>query len=163
MKNNKLIKRIAVFDIDGVLLCSLHRYKTIASKKGERIDLQFWRENEKNCIQDKPLPLAETYKKFLKQRNTFVIIATSRVMKALDYSTIAEKIGEPDAYISRIHNGQKGGLMKLNGIKWLISECNLQHVTTDNITIYEDNINYLKTLCDGLNCHGIYVPSKQGH
>lgn len=163
MKNQKKIKHIKIFDIDGVLLDSSHRYRTIVDKKGERIDLDHWREHEPKCIYDTTLPLADLYKCFLGRQNTFVIIATSRVLKALDYSVISEKLGEPDGYISRLHNGQKGGNLKLQGIKWLINECNLVHVLPENITVYEDNIKYLKTLCDGLNCQGIYVPSKQGH
>ena len=164
--NNKT--RLIVFDIDGVLLDSSHRYRTIVNENGqEKIDLNHWRKNERHCKKDKPLELAEKYKKLLKQKNAFVIIATSRIIKTKDYRTIKVKLGLPHAIVSRNNNAQKGGQLKLNGILSVMDKANLYNIK--KIDIFEDNIEYLKTIADGLkntlnietNAH--YIISNQGH
>lgn len=162
-KNSVLIKRISIYDIDGVLLDSSHRYRTIATKKGEKIDLQHWRENEHLLINDKKLPLCLQYEKDILTDSCFVIIATSRIMKSRDYAFIEENLGFPDSFVSRISNKQKGHDLKINGIQRAIQELNLTHVSPDKITVYEDNIVYLKNICDYFQCKGVYIPSKQGH
>ena len=49
----------------------------------------------------------------------------------------------------------------------MINECNLNHI--DNISIYEDNAEYLKIIADGIfqglgiNPKAFYIPSLQGH
>lgn len=163
MKNPKKIKFIDIFDIDGVLLDSSHRYLTIETKKGLKIDLNHWRENEHLCLNDSVLPMAEQYKKLLEYKTHFVIIATSRILKPLDYDFIEKNIGLPDAIVSRLHNKQKGHDLKINGILRIIQDCNLSHIDYRNITVFEDNIQYLKGICDFFQCNGVYVPSKQGH
>lgn len=163
MKKSKKIKYINIFDVDGVLACSAHRYKTIETKKGLKIDLDYWRSNEHLCVNDSLLPTAELYKKLLAFNTHFVIVATSRILKPLDYDFIDKNIGLPDAIVSRLHNKQKGHDLKINGILRIIQDCNLSHVDYKNITVYEDNIHYLKGICDYFQCKGVYIPSKQGH
>lgn len=162
-KYGKTVKKIAVFDVDGVLLCSLHRYRTILTKKGEKIDLDHWRENEKRLFNDSILPTALLYEKMLERKNTFVIIATSRILKADDYAMIESTLGFPDSIVSRLNNKQKGADLKIQGMQKVINDCNLSHIKPANITIYEDNIHYLKSFCDFFRCNGIYIPSFQGH
>ena len=167
IKNMKNKTRLAIFDIDGVLLDSSHRYRTIQTPNGERLDLNHWRKNEKHCKKDKPLELAEKYKKLLTQKNAFVIIATSRIIKAKDYRTIKVKLGLPHAIVSRNNSTQKGGHLKLNGILSVMDKANLYNI--DKIDIYEDNIDYLKVIADGLKNalniqpNAYYVVSNQGH
>lgn len=163
MKKAQLIKKIDVFDIDGVLLDSTHRYRTLSTKKGEKIDLRHWRENEHLFFNDKKLPTSLQYEKCLNAKNTFVIIATSRILSPKEYEFIDLTLGFPDSMVSRSHNKQKGGLLKCEGIQRVIQDCNLQHVKMENMTIYEDNIQYLKVICDYFKCCGVYIPSAQGH
>ena len=162
------IKKCYIFDIDGVLLDSSHRYKLVLSRGGKaRIDLDHWRENEHRTVEDKVLPLAAHYKKVLKQMNSFVIIATSRIMSAIDYQVIEEKLGKPHALISRLTNEQKGGDLKLNGIIRTLADLNLNSI--DTFHIFEDNVQYLKHIADGIKQHynvqpfAHYIVSKQGH
>lgn len=164
MKNPKKIKHVHVFDLDGVLLDSSHRYLTVTINGKEKICLDHWRENEKLNHLDKALPLAEYYKKLLTTKNCFVIIATSRILKVSDYTHISNVLGLPDGIVSRLHNKQKGASMKIKGINRILEDCELsQHITNNNITVYEDNIEYLKGICDSLKCIGVYIPSNQGH
>ena len=159
------MKKCYIFDIDGVLLDSSHRYKLEEGKA--RIDLEHWRANEHRTVEDKPLPLAAHYKKVLKQKNSFVIIATSRVMSAIDYQVIEQKLGKPHALISRVANSQKGGDLKLNGVLRLINDLSLKSI--DKVHIYEDNIQYLKHIADGIKNNlnimpeAHYIVSNQGH
>lgn len=163
-----LITKCYIFDIDGVLLDSSHRYKVTLSKDGKkRIDLDHWRENEHKTIKDTLLSTAEIYKKVLKQKNSFVIIATSRIMSAVDYQVIEEKLGKPHALISRLTNEQKGGDLKLNGVIRTLADLKLTNINTFHI--FEDNVQYLKYIADGIKQHynvqpfAHYIVSNQGH
>ena len=79
-----MIKYIHMFDCDGVLLSSLHRYRTMPC--GTRIDLDHWRENStpEKIWQDSPLPMAEHYRECLDNPEHYVIIATARQCQQAD-------------------------------------------------------------------------------
>ena len=87
------IKRVSIYDMDGTIVCSLHRYRTVIGDNGERIDLDYWRENEYRAMDDSLLPLAEQYKSDLKDENCFVIIATARVLRDADNAFIRDILG----------------------------------------------------------------------
>ena len=155
------IKRVSIYDMDGTIVCSLHRYRTIVSDTGERIDLGFWRDNEYRAMQDSLLPLAEQYQSDLLDESCFVIIATARVLRDADNKFIAEVLGEPDYIISRCDgDSTSGGKLKIAGLAKFF---NLKNFRDAEFTFYEDNVDYLKAVCDRFNIRGIYVPSKQGH
>ena len=145
--------------MDGTIVCSLHRYRTIDNK----IDLQYWRDNEYRAGDDSLLPLADQYKKELSDKDTFVIIATARVLNKPDIDFINNVLGKPDHIISR-KNGdtRSGGLLKILGLKKLFSLKQFSKVKS-NAIFYEDNTSYLKAVCDYFNITGVYIPSKQGH
>jgi hypothetical protein len=155
------INRVSIYDMDGTIVCSLHRYRTIIDDNGERIDLGYWRENEYKALNDSLLPLAEQYKADLSDKNCYVIIATARVLRANDYTFINDILGEPDYIISRTDGDSiSGGTLKINGLAKFF---NLNNFKDAEFTFYEDNVNYLKAVCDRFNIRGVYVPSKQGH
>jgi len=154
------MKRIAIYDMDGTIVCSLHRYKTIDNK----IDLQYWRDNEYRAGDDSLLPLAEQYKSDLKDNDCFVIIATARILREPDMLFINDKLGKPDYIISRKDNDSRSGaLLKVLGLKKLFSLKQFAKIGSEMIVFYEDNVSYLKAVCDKFNCRGVYIPSKQGH
>lgn len=156
------INKIRVYDMDGTIVCSMHRYRTIIDETGkEKIDLQFWRENEYRALEDKLLPMSEQYKEDISDPSVFTVIATARVLNEPDLLFIRDTLGEPDYIISRPSgfNGS-GAKMKLSGLRKLL---NLkQFAGIKDIIFYEDNVSYLKTVCDALGIVGVYVPSKQG-
>jgi len=154
------MKRIAIYDMDGTIVCSLHRYKTIDNK----IDLQYWRDNEYLAGDDSLLPLAEQYKTDLADNDCFVIIATARILREPDMLFINDKLGKPDYIISRGEkDSRSGALLKVLGLKKLFSLKQFAKIGSDMIVFYEDNVSYLKAVCDKFNCRGVYIPSKQGH
>lgn len=155
------ITRVAIYDMDGTIVDSSHRYRTIVDEAGERIDLDFWRQNEYNAMNDTLLPMAEQYKKDLDCPNTYVIIATARVMHNPDWQFVKEILGEPDYFISRKDGDiQSGKTLKINGLARFF---NLLNFRDADFVFYEDNVSYLKAVCDRFNIRGVYIPSKQGH
>lgn len=152
------MKQIRIYDMDGTIVCSLHRYKTIDNK----IDLQYWRDNEYRAMDDSLLPLSTQYKADLDNPDVYVIIATARVLREADNHFIDTVLGKPDYIISRKDNDSRsGGLLKVLGLKKLFSLKQFQKVK--DIVFYEDNTSYLKAVCDYFNITGVYIPSKQGH
>mgnify|MGYP000919515991 FL=1 len=152
------IKRVQVYDMDGTLVCSLHRYRTIDNV---RIDLQYWLDNAHLAMDDTLLPLAEQYKRDLQDEETFVIIATARVMGAADWQFVRDVLGMPDYFISRKPgDSRSGGLLKIKSLQKFF---NLKPFANAEVTFYEDNVQYLKAVCDHFKIRGVYVPSAQGH
>ena len=151
------IKTIAIYDMDGTIVDSTHRYRTIDGK----IDLQYWRDNQHKAMGDSLLPLSEQYKKDIADNNCYVIIATARVMNEPDYLFVDTILGKPDYIISRKEGDSiSGGLLKINGLTKFF---NLRNFKNAVAVFYEDNATYLKTVCDKFNIKGVYIPSNQGH
>lgn len=157
------IKRVAIYDMDGTIVCSLHRYRTMQKDGRELIDLEHWRANQHKAMEDGLLPLVEQYRADLADPHCYVIIATARVMNEPDYKFIREILGEPNHIISRPEGcATSGGLLKINGLKKFFNLKNFKQAW-GNAVFYEDNTAYLKAVCDFFNIRGVYVPSKQGH
>lgn len=155
------IKRVAIYDMDGTIVDSSHRYRTIVDDNGERIDLEYWRENEYRAMQDGLLPMFEQYQKDLNDPECYTIIATARVMNAPDWQFVNEILGMPDYFISRNPgDSQSGKTLKINGLAKFF---NLRNFKNADFVFYEDNISYLKAVCDRFNIRGVYIPSVQGH
>lgn len=158
-----MINRLAIYDMDGTIVDSLHRYRTIIGPDNiERIDLPYWRENEYKAMEDSLLPLAEQYKKDLADPNTYVIIATARIIRDPDMQFIREVLGMPNYIISRKgdNDNRSGKELKIKGLQKFF---NLKNFRLAAATFYEDNIQYLKAVCDHFNISGVYIPSRQGH
>ena len=155
------IKRVSIYDMDGTIVDSSHRYRTIVDDAGERIDLDYWRENEYRAMDDTLLPMAEQYQRDLADPECYVIIATARVMHEPDWQFVREKLGEPDYFISRPEGSAVSGrILKINGLARFF---NLLNFKDAEFTFYEDNVDYLKAVCDRFKIRGVYVPSNQGH
>lgn len=155
------IKRVAIYDMDGTIVDSSHRYRTIVDENGERIDLDYWRENEYRAMDDGLLPLADQYRADLADPECYVIIATARVMNGPDWQFVKEVLGEPDYLISRPKDSTiSGKTLKINGLAKFF---NLNNFKDADFVFYEDNIQYLKAVCDRFNIRGVYIPSVQGH
>ena len=151
--------KVRIYDMDGTIVCSLHRYRVIDNK----IDLKFWRDNEYKAYDDSLLPLHDQYVKDINNPDVYVVIATARVLHKEDYRFINDKLGKPNHIISRKDSDYRsGGLLKVLGLKKLLSlkqfrDCN-------DVIFYEDNANYLNAVCEYFsNIKGVFVPSKQGH
>jgi hypothetical protein len=160
-----MIKRLAIYDMDGTIVDSSHRYQTLTKNDKEVIDLAFWRENctPEKIAQDTLLPLASQYQADLKDTECYVIIATARVMIQADFDFINNVLGTPNYIIYRKQgDNQSGGTLKIKGLQKFFNLKNFKTAFT-NACFYEDNTSYLKAVCDYFKIKGLYVPSKQGH
>lgn len=155
------IRKVSIYDLDGTLIDSSDRYRTVIVNGIEKIDLEYWRANEYRAMEDGLLPLAEQYREELRDESVYVIVATARVMGAADWQFVNEVLGKPDYLISRKPGDTiSGGLLKIRGLQKFF---NLKQFRTADATFYEDNTSYLKAVCDHFQIRGVYIPSKQGH
>jgi len=163
------MNKLAIYDLDGTVICSKHRYKTVINNDGtENIDLQFWRENciPEKIAKDSLLPHAKQMVKDLLDPMVCVIVATARVMQDADFNFITENLGIPNYIVHREgeHDNRKGVDLKVTGITK-----NVNIHSFKNITIFEDNFAYLKGMVEAFENMGhdsvypIFVPSLQGH
>lgn len=153
--------KVNIYDMDGTIVDSMHRYRTITENGNTRIDLDHWRANEHRAMQDSLLPLAKQYQADLLDPDTYVIIATARVLNEPDMQFINNVLGRPNYIISRKHgDNQSGKTLKING---LTKFYNLPQFKKAVSTFYEDNVSYLKAVCDRFGFTGVYIPSGQGH
>lgn len=155
-----MIKTIHIFDMDGTIVSSLHRYKLAENGK---IDLAYWIENCKPEMieKDSLLPHAALYKALLKDPTAYVVIATARFMQQADFDFVKKNLGMPDKIIYRHekNNHMKGAEMKIAGLRFLK---NLKQFKNAIAYFYEDNKEYLYPVANFLNAQAIYVPSEQG-
>lgn len=155
------ITKVNIYDMDGTIVDSSHRYRTQITPQGERIDLEYWRENEYRAYDDKLLPLAKQYQRDLCDPHIYVIIATARIIHEPDWKFIRDVLGMPDYIISRPHDSTvSGAYLKIAGLAKFF---NLVNFRDAEYTFYEDNVDYLKKVCDRFNIRGVYIPSVQGH
>jgi phosphoglycolate phosphatase-like HAD superfamily hydrolase len=151
------ITRVAIYDMDGTIVDSSARYRAVDGK----IDLPFWQQNAHLAMQDKLLPMVKQYHADLADENCYVIIATARVMNEPDWLFVNSILGKPDHFISRkAGDSQSGKTLKING---LMKFFNLKNFKDASKVFYEDNVEYLKAVCDRFGINGVYVPSVQGH
>lgn len=156
-----MIKRVEVYDMDGVLVDSSHRYIANKRKGKMRINLAYWRKNEPKCMKDKLLPLAKHYKKSLACPNTYVIIATARVLRAKDWQYITTILGTPDKVIFRTseHDNQSAVTLKANPLKVLKQ---LKQFKDADWHFYEDNKKNAINVSAKVGMKWHYIKSKQG-
>lgn len=158
------IKQIKIYDMDGTLVDSRHRYRTMPC--GTRIDLDYWIANDtpEKIAMDSLLPLAEEYKADLANPEIYVIIATARGASKNDanYKFIRDNLGMPNKFVHRqtMADRRGGAELKIQAIKPLL---NLKQFQNAMVKVFEDNLSYLQKMCQELNAVAIYCESNQGH
>lgn len=163
-------KRLCVFDLDGCIIDSSHRYKSMLCEDGiERIDLDYWRSNEHKACRDGYLPaFYSDYLPSVDDAESITLVATARVLNEPDKVFLSHYMPKPDFVISRpAGSNVSGGKLKVSGIKRLL---NLRQFSSiSEMVVYEDNLAYLSVICREFGlaysflCRGIYIPSTQGH
>lgn len=158
-----MIKQIHIYDIDGTLVDSTHRYRTITKPCGSlAIDLPFWVASRHLAMNDILLPLAAQYQAQNSGSEVFTVLATARVMTPAEWTHIATVLGMPDHFISRTDGDtQSGTTLKIKGLEALFS--NVPQLADLEGFFYEDNIDYMNGVCNHFNYKGIFCPSEQGY
>ena len=158
-----MIKYVHIYDIDGVLIDSTHRYKTIKRDNGTTtIDFPYWESNRHRAMHDKLLPMSKHYQKMKNNADCFVICATARNMHEEERKHIKTVLGWPDYMIARRNNDDKrsGADLKIQGLLPILSESRFDNAIK---YFYEDNLEYLVKVSNALGLTAIYIPSKQGY
>jgi hypothetical protein len=158
-----MIKQIHIYDIDGTLVDSTHRYRTILKADGSlAIDFPYWFKNQRLAAGDSLLPLAAQYQAQLADPSIYVIAATARCMVPAETAHIVDVLGWPDHMIQRASgDNRSGALLKVLGLNKLFSL--KQFANIKKRFFYEDNKDYLKAVSEAHNCTPIYIESKQGY
>ena len=160
------MKKLVLWDIDGVLLDSSWRYRTQINPEGrEVIDLDYWKREAARggAWFDTPLPHADIYREMLSKPDEFyVVLCTSRLMDSRDHLAIEQRIGKPHAIISRKNDLQSGSGLKVQGAKRLLR---LRQFKDCSLQFFDDNLGNIRAMMRAFGsrvaCH--YVPSNQGH
>ena len=158
-----MIRLVSVFDFDGTLVDSSHRYRSRICADGiERIDLAHWMRHEPLAIADTPLPLYFHFQRMCADPSVYTIIATARIWCNATRAW-ARRFGcEPDKIVARRDRSDTRGGAELK-LQALVPLLNLRQFRSAAVEVWEDNTAYLKTICDRLDAFGHYVPSRQGH
>ena len=95
-----MFKAIHIYDIDGVLVDSSHRYR---NKPDGSIDIDYWfsMATAENIAKDSLLPMAAQYKADLDNPEIYTVICTSRAAKKADFDFIANRLGMPNKLLVR--------------------------------------------------------------
>ena len=158
-----MIKELHIYDIDGVLVDSSHRYRYIIGADGWRaIDLPYWIANRKHAKRDRLLPLAKQYQAQNSDPSIFTVLATARVMTPAEWRHVETVLTMPDHFISRTEgNTESGAALKIKDLQTMLDA--LPELARLPGYFYEDNTDYLTAVCDTFNYKGIYCASKQGY
>lgn len=154
-----MIKTVHIFDVDGVLVDSSHRYRVIDG----RIDLSHWRKNStrEKIAQDKLLPLASYYRSLVCDETSYVVIATARECWEPDFRFVAEVLTWPQRFYYRsCGDTTKGAILKIRATRWIK---NLNPFRKAQVHIYEDNKTYLQALTEYHKAIPHFIPSNQGY
>jgi len=160
------IQAIHIFDFDGTLVDSSHRYRTDAT--GQAIDLQFWIDNENLAYLDKPIEkVCNLFRSLCDSVSDYALIATARIWCEGANSVIRNANIKPNSLVARRdRNDNRGGAeLKIAHVNRLLNLKQFSQVT--EIHVYEDNLTYLKKISDfyyqrGYIVKGHYYPSNQG-
>jgi phosphoglycolate phosphatase-like HAD superfamily hydrolase len=156
-----MIKTVHIFDMDGTIVNSEHRYRLGEDGK---IDLAHWIENCKPEMIEKDtlLPHAALYKALLIDPTAYVVIATARYMTDADFEFVDENLGMPNKFVYRHaeNTHMKGADIKIAGLRFLN---NLKQFKNAIRYFYEDNKEYLFPVAEKIKAQAIFVPSEQGY
>ena len=137
------MNRFKIWDLDGTVIDSSHRYSTLAN--GD-IDLPRWiADNTRaNIEQDKLLPLAELMKSNYRQGD-IVIICTARVLGVWDHVYLADKGIKANFILSRAIGDNRGDAeLKRQKLFALFADLKVPFARWSKAsTFYDDNLGVL--------------------
>ena len=140
-----MFKRIHVYDLDGVLVDTAHRYR---NKPDGSIDLAYWLANRtrEKMAQDKMLPLAKQFRADCFNPHTYTVICTARQSHPLDLAFIAGHLGIPDNVIMRpVGNNEADCTLKRKQLNQLFALRQFNHLPKK---FWEDNLKNINSCRD---------------
>jgi|19_taG_2_1085344.scaffolds.fasta_scaffold05251_6 hypothetical protein len=158
-----MIREIHIFDIDGTLVDSSHRYRSKWNGNKLTIDLNHWLENAHLHYKDTPLPLADSFAELLQRKDVYTIWCTARTTNQFvaAFDNLISMLGRPHKFFCRPNNCmESGAILKARQLK---SFLNLKQFQGAKKFFYEDNKSYLDNVCAVIDAVPVYVESNQGH
>ena len=153
-----MFKQMNIYDLDGVLVDSSHRYRNLSDGS---IDLDYWIKNRTpdKIALDKILPHSSHYQFACIDPYTFVIVCTARQWTAHDQKFIYDRLGEPNVLIMRpVGNMQNDAVLKRRQLQRLFNLRQFQNLPR---YLWEDNPKNIDAL-RSMFTKCFYIPSQQG-
>ncbi len=153
-----MFKKIHVYDCDGVLVNTSHRYRNLSNGT---IDLPYWFANrtQANIAKDSLLPLAVQYLSDCFNPEIYTILCTSRAYHAWDVEYIVNRLGNPDKLLMRpVGNMEDDAVLKRRQLQRLF---NLRQFKKLPKRFWEDNAKNI-VACRDLFNETFLIQSNQG-
>lgn len=150
-----MIKKIHVYDLDGVLVDTSHRYRNLPNGS---IDLDYWLANrtKEKIARDTLLPLAAQYQADRNTSAIYTVICTARQSNLLDIDFILSQLGAPDRLLMRpIGNSERDAQLKYKQLTRLFNSSLLTNLPS---FFWDDNKINLAA-CRDLFTDVFHVPS----
>jgi len=150
-----MIKRVSIWDLDGTVICSAHRYRNLPD--GKTIDLDYWIKNStpEKIKLDKLLPLVETMQGDIVNKDCYTVVCTARVCQDADYDYVRDNIGTVDKFLSRpFGNREQDAKLKIKQLRWLTT---LKQFVSLPKAMFEDNPHNVQAIGAALNIEMIHV------
>ena len=140
-----MYRKIHVYDIDGVLVDSSHRYRNTPAGN---IDLEYWMANrtKENIAKDTLLPHVVNYRADVLNSGIYTVLCTSRMWNIDDINFINSRLGKPDYLIMRPVGNMEPDA-KLKRIQ-LLRLRNLKQFKGLPAFLWEDNKKNISALTD---------------
>ena len=138
-----MIDRIHVYDLDGVLVDTSHRYR---NKPDGSIDLDYWFMKRHLIDQDTLLPLVSQYRQDCALPNIYTVVCTARNEHGADKAFINERIAQPNLLIMRPWNDNtRDAVLKRRQLQRIF---NLRQFSKLPRKLWEDNLKNINSLRD---------------
>lgn len=150
-----MLTKIHIFDLDGVLVDTSHRYR---NKSDGSIDLTYWlsMRTAKNIAKDTLLPMAAQYKRDCENPEVYTIICTARNYNILDVEFIASRLGLPDKLIMKPAGDSRSDNDTIYKRRELQRLLNLRQFTGLTKRFWDDNIKNVYAISElGVQCFHI--------
>lgn len=153
-----MLTKIHIFDLDGVLVDSSHRYRNLSNGA---IDLEYWRAHALPIFMERDtlLPMAKQYKSDLRNPEVYTVICTSRAYHQDNINYIYDHLGLPDKLIMRpVGNLETDHLLKFRQLQRIL---NLKQFSKLTKRFWDDNVKSVYVVSElGVQC--CLIESNQG-
>lgn len=156
-----MYRRVNIYDLDGVLVDTSHRYRTL---KNGQTDMNYWREHHKPEFikHDRLLPMVKQYRADCMDPDIYTIICSVRTMHKYDLEFIISYLGVPDKILLI---GEKDEpyttdyVLKLRALNFLVNFKQFKNVPK---RLFEDNFRTIAAFNETYHWDCIYIQSNQG-
>lgn len=153
----EMLERIHIYDVDGVLLDSTHRFRTLPCGI---VDLAHWTDNRHFACNDTYLPLARQFIEDCLAPEVYTIVCTARQMHLEEWLAWERLFPMPDQFLSRAKGDSRGSIaMKTAKLRKVLS---LRQFSGLPRVYWEDTKDILDAVSAAVGARGVFVQSSQG-